>query len=238
MHTKLAFNSEYQEILRLPGGERIRLRLVRPGDKERLRNGFHNLSAVSRRKRFLGGKQALSDAELRYFTELDHSDHLAIGAVELDRLGAEQEGVAVGRFIRSAANSQCAEVAVTVIDRMQGKGIGRTLLEKLVLAAVERDIKRFQFECFSHNLEARKLVQRVCKVVNFVDDVGVTIAEVELPDPHSDSPQYATDAFERLFMLLRSFAADSLERQVNLGIGMANWTFDMAFDRRNYWPGS
>jgi GNAT superfamily N-acetyltransferase len=233
----MKFDDRYQDDIHLPGGERIKFRLVRPKDKERLRSGFMQLSAASRYKRFFGGKHSLSDAELRYLTELDHCDHFAIGAVELNDRGQEGDGVGIGRFVRLPQDAECAEVAITVVDRMQGRGIGRRLLEKLIEAAVERDIERFRFECLPHNLEIRTLVEKVCTVVDFVQDVDVIVAEVELPGRHLGSPERSVDAFERLFMLLRTFAADALELQVNIGMASVQRSFDMALDKRHFWVG-
>ena len=73
-------------------GKRVVLRdgsqvLIRPvqgtGDAPLLAEGFARLSLRSRQLRFMTGKPQLSPAELRYFTEVDHHDHEAIGALDL-----------------------------------------------------------------------------------------------------------------------------------------------------------
>ena len=58
------------------------IRPVRPADDGLLAEGFARLSDRSRRMRFLGPKEALSAAELRYFTDVDHRDHEALGALD------------------------------------------------------------------------------------------------------------------------------------------------------------
>jgi GNAT superfamily N-acetyltransferase len=237
MGEAMKFDEEYQDRIRVPGGELVKLRLVQPSDKARLHSGFRNLSAASRQKRFFGAKDSLSDAELGYFTDMDHCDHFAIGAVEVNSAGEEGDGVGVGRFIRLPQDVECAEVAITVIDRMQGKGIGRTLLERLIDAAVERNINRFRFECLPNNLEIRKLVQKVCKVVDFVNDVDVITAQVELPGRHLGIPERPIDTCERLFVLLRSFAAGALELKGNFGIGTVKHSVHRALDKRSFRKG-
>ncbi|WP_164513376.1 GNAT family N-acetyltransferase [Thiosocius teredinicola] len=229
------FNDRYQEQMRLPGGQSVRLRLIQPHDKELLRQGFQRLSSASRHKRFMGGKQSISDAELRYFTELDQRDHFAIGAVELNADGAEGEGIAVARFVRLGPESDCAEVAITVADDLQGKGVGRKLLEKLVEAAVERDIRRFRFECLADNHEMRRLVYKVSEVVEIRSDDGVIVAEVELPGAHHESAEHSMAAVERLFSLFRNVATNALDMQVNLGLDTLHRTLDMAIEHKNYW---
>lgn len=230
----MKFNDEYRDQIRLSDDVLVGLRLVQAGDRERLRDGFANLSAASRQKRFFGGKHCLSDAELRYLTELDHVDHFAIGAAELDDRGEEKEGVGIARFVRLPDDDACAEVAITVIDRMQGKGLGRNLLKRLVDAAVERDIKRFRFECLPNNQEIRKLVEDTCKVVRLVNEDHVIVAEVELPSRHPASHESSVEAFERLLVLLRTCASEALEFQFNAGMGMVRRSFDMALNHPNF----
>ena len=64
----------------LKDGTAVRLRLIRPDDKDRLRAGFARLSPESRYLRFFVPKSTLTDAELVYLTETDGVDHVAIGA--------------------------------------------------------------------------------------------------------------------------------------------------------------
>ena len=177
MKTKLKFNERYRERIRLADGSWVLLRLVRSDDKERMKRGFGDLSSQSRYKRFFAAKRALSEAELGYYTELDQDRHFALGIVELNGRGEEGDGLGIARFIRYAKDDACAEVAITVIDRMQGKGIGRIMLEKLLAAAHERNVFRVRFECLPHNLELQRLVRKVCRVVEFKNEDGTLIAE-------------------------------------------------------------
>jgi len=89
--------------------------------------------------RFLGVKKHLSAAELRYFTDVDHHDHEALGA--LDRAGGH--GVGIARYIRDADDPQAAEIAVTIVDDWQGRGLGTELLAALSDRARQEGIRRF-----------------------------------------------------------------------------------------------
>ena len=51
-------------------------------DRERLAGAFERMSRQSRYQRFLHPKPTLSDAELTYFTDIDHRTHDAIAAVD------------------------------------------------------------------------------------------------------------------------------------------------------------
>lgn len=115
------------ESVTLPNGPVVFVRPVRPEDAELLVDGFDRLSAESRRFRFLTGKHALSPGELRFLTTVDHYDHEAIGA--LDGAG---RGVGIARYVRSSAEPQYAEVAVTVVDAWHRRGVGTALLTRLI----------------------------------------------------------------------------------------------------------
>src|SRR5207342_1997238 len=97
------------------------------------------LSPESRRLRFLRRKDELTPAELRYFTDVDHHDHEALGA--LDHTGGR--GVGVARYVRDAGDPQAAEIAVTVADDWQGRGLGTELLAQLTRRARCEGIGRF-----------------------------------------------------------------------------------------------
>ena len=108
----------------LDDGTPVTLRHIRPDDAAELR-GFDRLSPSSRYRRFMGGMHSLSDETLRYLTCVDCRDHVAIVAVTRAP-GAEAEtGLGIARFIRTADDPTVAEAAITVIDDVQGKGLGR-----------------------------------------------------------------------------------------------------------------
>src|SRR6185503_7837813 len=117
------FTLDYTEHAELRDGTPVLLRLLRPTDKELLRAGFERLSHESRYARFFTPKTTLSDEELRYLTDVDHENHLAIGAAsERDRT---LTGLGVARFIRFADRPETAEAAIAVADEVQRKGLGR-----------------------------------------------------------------------------------------------------------------
>jgi RimJ/RimL family protein N-acetyltransferase len=123
----------------LRDGSAVLIRQVRSTDAPLLADGFARLSAASRQMRFLGVKKQLSAAELRYLTDVDHHDHEALAA--LDRAGGH--GVGIARYIRDADDPQAAEIAVTIIDDWQGRGLGTELLARLSDRARAEGIRRF-----------------------------------------------------------------------------------------------
>src|SRR5262249_33595262 len=65
--------------------------------------------------------------------------------------GAGEKGYGIARFIRSASDPRSAEVAVTVTDDAQGRGLGRRLVETLAQAARERGIDTFEMRVLGNN---------------------------------------------------------------------------------------
>jgi RimJ/RimL family protein N-acetyltransferase len=123
----------------LRDGSAVLIRPVRPADERLLADGFARLSDRSRRLRFLGPKEALSAAELRYFTHVDHRDHEALGALDHARGG----GVGIARYVRDRDDPHAAEIAITVIDDWQGRGLGTELLARLSERACQEGVRRF-----------------------------------------------------------------------------------------------
>ena len=123
----------------LRDGSHVLIRPVRSSDAPLLADGFTRLSATSRWMRFLTPKKELSPAELRYFTDLDHHDHEALGALD----HADGRGVGIARYVRDADDPQAAEIAVTIIDDWQGRGLGTELVAQLSDRARSAGIRRF-----------------------------------------------------------------------------------------------
>jgi GNAT superfamily N-acetyltransferase len=152
------FHAEYRERLALPGGSWAELRMVRPEDAALLREGFERLSPRSRFQRFLSAKPRLSEEELHYLTSVDGEWHVALGVVTRSAEGREV-GLGLARFFRLKHAPEVAEVAITVVDEAQGKGLGRVLMDRLVEAARERGVERFELRVLEGNEPMYKLVQ-------------------------------------------------------------------------------
>ncbi len=123
----------------LRDGSKVLIRQIQSADAPLLADGFTRLSDQSRQMRFLTRKKELSPAELRYFTEIDHHDHEALGALDHD----DGRGVGIARYVRDAEDPQAAEIAVTIVDDWQGRGLGTELLAQLSDRARSEGIHRF-----------------------------------------------------------------------------------------------
>ena len=127
------------EAVELRCGSLIVIRPVQPTDGELLLDGFARLSVRSRYARFLTAKRELTPAEVRFFTDVDHYDHDALGAID-PRTG---RGIGVARFVRSRTDAQRAEVAITVVDDWQRCGVGTALVTRLAVRALRVGVFSF-----------------------------------------------------------------------------------------------
>jgi GNAT superfamily N-acetyltransferase len=161
----------------LRDGSRVRLRQIHSSDGELLLRGFERLSGESRYRRFLAPTPQLSEAVVRYLTEVDHHDHEAIVALEEE----SGEGIGVARYVRNGARPDVAEVAVTVVDDWQGRGLGTLLLEVVSARARGEDIRSFTALMLATNREMITLLERLGPLRVVDREVGTV--EIEMPIP-------------------------------------------------------
>jgi GNAT superfamily N-acetyltransferase len=141
----------------LRNGSSVRIRPIRPADASRLEEGFHNLSAVSRYRRFLFDRPDISEEEARELTQLDDRDHDAIIAVD----PAGGAGVGIARFVRDQDDPTRAVAAVTVVDLWQGRGLGTELLARLAARARSVGIEHFEAHMIVGDVEAQRMFEHV-----------------------------------------------------------------------------
>ena len=119
--------------VRLRDGSRVLIRPVRAEDKVRIQCGMKLLSTESRYFRFFNDASTLSPELLQYLTEVDQQNHVAWIAVNSGLPG--QPGMGIARFIRLPDEPHTAELALTVVDKFQGLGLGAALLNILLVRA-------------------------------------------------------------------------------------------------------
>lgn len=160
------------------GSAPVTIRPIHPEDRQELYDGFRKLSPASRYQRFFSELNELSTEQLDYLTQVDGVDHVALVAV-CAAAGLELErGLGVARFVRLKEEPDVAEVAITVADDAQHKGIGSALLAALIAAARERGIHRFRMQVLAMNAGMIALLRHSSAVEipndgTFGDDVRV-----------------------------------------------------------------
>lgn len=126
-------------VTTLKDGRPVFLGPVLPEDQWRLREGLERMSPQSRYLRFFDGFTRFSDAQVRYFTQVDQKRHVAWGALEAE--APPWPGVAIGRFALMDDRPRAAEWAIAIVDDYQRAGLGTILLAILYLEAEARELE-------------------------------------------------------------------------------------------------
>lgn len=125
----------------LRDGTPVLIRTVRPEDAPLLRLGFTQLSDRSRQFRFLRAVPKLGDAELAFLADLDRPGNAALGA--LDVSGDLPAPAGMARYVCLPDAPDRAELAITVVDSYQGRGLGTLLFGLLARHAVASGLSAF-----------------------------------------------------------------------------------------------
>jgi acetyltransferase len=157
----------------LPSGLDLTLSPILKTDRRFFEEAMEELSLESRFARFGQGVSGLSDQELVYLTDVDQRNHVAWGAL----IGEDAAGV--GRYIVTD-DQRSAEVAITVLDRMQRRGVGRALFEALTAVARHDGIHELSFEARSDN-EAIVALMSEIEIAPLLSD-GVIERSIRLAD--------------------------------------------------------
>ena len=143
----------------LADGRRLAVRPITPASKPLIVAAMTRLSPESIRRRFFAPRRELSELEIHRLTAMDGWNQYALGACARGTDGMF-EGIAVARFARTSADSRTAEMAITVVDAFQGRGIGKALVARLVDAASARGIRTLQAIVLPDNAAIIGLLQR------------------------------------------------------------------------------
>lgn len=122
----------------LRDGSVCHIRPIAGDDEQRLRDFHAQLSPQTIYYRYFAPYPELTEKDVHRFTHVDHDSRVAVVATVAGEI------VGVGRYDKVSDTD--AEVAFTVRDDYQGRGLGSVLLEHLAAAARERGVRRFVAE--------------------------------------------------------------------------------------------
>lgn len=102
----------------LADGRRLKIRALRPDDKDGMLTAVHTSSAQSIYHRFFSAKLGFTEEDIAYFVNVDFVNHVALVAALED---CDQRMIIGGaRYVVVQAGK--AEVAFIVVDQYQGQG--------------------------------------------------------------------------------------------------------------------
>jgi acetyltransferase len=155
------YPEEMQSTVRLPGGEWVKVRPIRPEDAALEQDFVAALSSESMHFRFQSALKTLTPAMLARFTQIDYDREMALVAV-LEEHGAERE-IAVARYITMADGRSC-EYAIVIADAWQGRGLGRILMTAIIESARVRGLETM----VGWVLASNTAMLRLCAELGFV----------------------------------------------------------------------
>lgn len=170
--------------VRLRDGTELQLRPVLPGDSERTAQGPVWFSSDTLYRRFMT-PHVPSATLMHYLFEVDYVDHFVWVMTD----GTDGPVVADARFVRDEDDATLAEVAFTVGDTYQGRGIGTFLIDALAVAAHVDGIEKFSARVLSENYSMRAILDRYGAFWQR-DDPAVVTTVIDVPDrPHHALPK-------------------------------------------------
>ena len=159
--------------VRVRDGTDLLLRPVLPGDDERTVHGHIQFSSETLYRRFMTARLP-TPALMHYLSEVDYVDHFVWVVTD------GSDPVADARFVRDETDPTIAEIAFTVADAYQGRGIGSFLIGVLSIAASVDGVERFSARMLSDNLPMRTIMDRYGAVWQR-EDVGVITTVIDVP---------------------------------------------------------
>src|SRR5262245_35144220 len=125
----------------LRGGRRVRLREIRPDDRDEVVQAFDRLSSESRYTRFMSPIKKLSAQMLERTVHSQEGRELGLVA-EID--AADGIDIVAGARYYVQPDGESCEFAVTVVDGWQGAGVASRLMRELIQGARARGLKHME----------------------------------------------------------------------------------------------
>jgi len=171
----------WHEKIHLANGREVLIRPIRPEDVVPLRAGFVLLEPDEVRQRFLHPMKELGAEQAERLTHPDPRREFALVAAEPLPPGEALIG-AVAR-IAIDDNGHDAEFAILVSHYVNGMGLGRHLMRRLVRWAKGRKVQRIYGEVLESNLPMQALAASLGFQREYPGDPGMVRMVLDLPPP-------------------------------------------------------
>ena len=149
-------SSHYSAAEKLRNGEQIEIRALRRQDRDDLMAAVGRTSSESLYRRFFAVRRHFSETEESFYLNVDFVSHVALVAV------ANENGrpiiVGGGRYVVDEPGQ--AEVAFTVVDKYQGRGVGAALLRHLAMIARQAGLRELVAHVLADNRAMLKVFEK------------------------------------------------------------------------------
>lgn len=158
--------------------QKIRIRQLETGETATIDAVFAGLSPTSRRHRFHGPVDTLSERSRALLADVDGADHVALVAEE--RHVGRWTPIGIARFVR--VSEAAAEASIAVVDAAQRRGVARRLLTELAQVAAAAGLERLIGQIEPGNDAALGLLRSVLPDARCVRSRHVVAFTVEIRD--------------------------------------------------------
>lgn len=156
------------------------VRALRVDDRDTLADEYETLSPESRRQRFLASVPHLTPAMLdRLVDDVDGVEHVAL--VLYAETPDGPVGAGIGRILRYRDVPDAADVAITVKDAWQGRGVASALLP-LLIERRPPGVTHLLTEVAADNPASLAMLRRVGETQTHPSGPGIIDVEVDLTD--------------------------------------------------------
>jgi GNAT superfamily N-acetyltransferase len=181
------YPAELESVENFKGVE-IRFRPIKPSDERLLREFFYSHSAETVYQRYHAPLKSLTPPQIQQLCTLDYDRQMAL--VGFTREGETEKMAAVARYVLDLSTG-LAEVAFTVHDDLQCRGIGTWLLDRLIAIARPRGIRGFVGYVLAGNVRMLNLFHRSGFPVISTLDHGIYTVTISFPEGGGKAPPLA-----------------------------------------------
>ena len=167
-----------EETVTLKDGDTVWLRPVRSGDEAAHARFFDRLDPQDVYFRFFSHVHKYDLSQIERYTRIDYDREMAFIAVREDASGST-ETLGVVRAVTDASNL-LAEYAIIVRPDLQGKGLGRALMEKVIRYCREKGTARLLGYILQPNSAMLRMAASLGFEIAHGSDVNVAIATLKL----------------------------------------------------------
>jgi GNAT superfamily N-acetyltransferase len=139
-------------------GQSVTIRPIHSSDGVMEDEFVRNLSVETKHYRFLGGVKELLPDEIKRLCDVDGRHTMAFVATIQE--GGHEKEIGVSRYAESS-DEHIREMAVTIADEWQHKGLGRLLATRLIEYATSHGVKQLYSVDLADNSAMRKLASEL-----------------------------------------------------------------------------
>jgi RimJ/RimL family protein N-acetyltransferase len=162
----------------LKNGLVVTIRPLAASDRDRVAAAVRGLEAETIYTRLFSHRKELTEAGLDRIMHTDQNEVVLVAALGA---GADQRIVGGARYVVTRSAPVTAEVAFTVEEDFQGRGIAGRLLESLAEIARARGVRTFEADVLAENAPMLHVFDRFGAALRKRSEGGVLHIEFDLP---------------------------------------------------------